>query len=1818
MKNRNVLLSYLTAFLLLVSLTSQTLATDPKEGEDSNKKLSSSFFTNETMSGAGTAKVFESDKGKKVKFANPYNQYDELYVFSGTFEGEVDDETAYFYCIDIRHGIGFYSYQHPHKYTDAGPTSDEITYILNHYYPYKSLPYPGSLSEDKEAAAVQLAIWHYADGLVVSSIQNYEIRNRVEEIVSDTDANAESFNPLETLYIVPASQTLPSGDDAEFHVETYNLDGDPLSGLTVELSTTSGSLSTTSAVTDATGATPTITLSQGGSLNAVITATANVKVPQGTRYVHKVEPDTYQKLVLATPAGLSRENTAEVNWQPFDPDDCDGDGDNNVSIFDGFKFEFDGVTNNGNGTSTWTYTVTGVGANRDLSHWVLALCEDHEIIDASYPGKWEVVNDPTTGIYGIKWDKEVGKNGDSKTFSFTINGVYDIEVVDVAFKAGWYSYYCTINGPSCEESQDCENKLGDYIWHDKNINGIQDADEQGIEGVVVELLQGNSIIETTTTDQNGYYEFAELPNGTYKVRVASSNYQTGGILESNDQTKWYATKKNQGSDDSKDSDADKNESVTVELNCADNMTIDFGFYKTCVSLIKEANKETAEVGDLITYTFTVENCGDVTLRGGVDVYDALINPNENHHIKNITPVYPGESKSFTKTYTVTDNDCGELINTAMAVGHPEDGSADVKSSASATVTIDCEPELEPIIPLLECVIDNGDGTYTAYFGYLNNNTVSVTIPVGADNNFSPAPQDRNQPTEFEPGRTEYWPDAEFSVTFNEGETLTWTLDGNTATANEETVPCSEQIYFDKKWFDPQGNLMDEAPENLPSNYKIEVTSDFGSAVGQYNNQNQLIFTYSNNPPATNNNGLWVPVNGEYTVVEHNLPSGYSELDGVGTYTAQVPGGYATNPYNNKDKYGLHVVKNQKDEEEECVEDWSVELGPDSTICEYEPQWITIDGTVHLTPNPSRAKLQLAWRIVHPNRPDIDNSTHYESFWITKDTNFTITAWWPGITAQDTLVEIHYGVNVLDCEGNPIKNGVGRDLYWYPWVCEPPQEEDVDIEVEKTASSFNPEDGDQVTYTVTASNNGPGDATGVQVTDILPDGVIYISHNASEGAYDNNTGVWNIGSIANGDYETLSITVEVDADSMNNATFDLGPAQDYNLFVFYDLNQPSSDTEGKIAVGRDANLSYYSVGDKLAPNSGDVLTVGRNLQYTSGRVYNGNVVYGSSTNLPLSAVSIDGDLRNDHPINFAAAKTYLQNLSTTLAGYSVNGTTTYQWTGLTLDGTDPYLNVFEVDGADLTESTSMTINVPNGSAVLVNISGNNINWSGGLTVNGTAIANVLYNFYETTSMTIQGIDVRGSILAPFAHVNFAAGVQNGQMICKSLEGMGQFNNTKFVGNIPVINITNVAALTAVIQDDTDESNNSGSVTIAVNGSGSGSGGGSGSTGDNWEYIDSFLEGQIVWAMTHHTDGSILVGTWGGAVYKSNTDGTNFTRINEGMNVGFIWSLLVHEGYIYAGTEQGIFKYNGSSWTKIGLDGKDIRSLAEANGVMYAGVWGGGVYVSFDSGNTWSSITSGGILEYAAVHDIAVNTNVDDEIYVATLGLGISMSNDGGASWNKLDLGYEFVWSVGITSGNIIFAGTYGDGLYASNDNGSSWYKVDLNANYIYDITVDDEDNVYVSTLLGGVYVSTDNGASFNSEGMGGFGVSSMLTTGSSENPSLIVGTSDGSLYKKSENGITAVNDEKQEELPTEFRLDQNYPNPFNPSTTIQFAIPKAGSYKLVIYNILGERVTTLVDGQLNAGTHSFNFNASHLASGIYIYQLVGDNKVNITKKMVLMK
>ncbi len=113
---------------------------------------------------------------------------------------------------------------------------------------------------------------------------------------------------------------------------------------------------------------------------------------------------------------------------------------------------------------------------------------------------------------------------------------------------------------------------------------------------------------------------------------------------------------------------------------------------------------------------------------------------------------------------------------------------------------------------------------------------------------------------------------------------------------------------------------------------------------------------------------------------------------------------------------------------------------------------------------------------------------------------------------------------------------------------------------------------------------------------------------------------------------------------------------------------------------------------------------------------------------------------------------------------------------------------------------------------------------------------------------------------------------------------------------------------------------------------------------------------------------------------------------------------------------------------------------------------------------------------------------------------------------------------------------------------------------------------------------------------------------------VVASPDSFVFRTSD-GITAIHDVNQ--LPKVFALHQNYPNPFNPTTTIGYDIPKRSMVTLVVYDILGRQVETLVYEEKQPGHYQVGFDASRLPSGVYFYRLQAGN-FSETKKLAFVK
>jgi len=138
-----------------------------------------------------------------------------------------------------------------------------------------------------------------------------------------------------------------------------------------------------------------------------------------------------------------------------------------------------------NSRTTFTYTVTSSGGQGGgLSHWVYEWCEEAHIFDTN-PDYTEYGNDPTTGYAGMKWELNDWEEGDNQTYYITFTGIWPVDPngARIAFKDGNGNTFTTVAGPACITSL---GELGDYVWVDSDMDGIQDSGESGKSGVLVE------------------------------------------------------------------------------------------------------------------------------------------------------------------------------------------------------------------------------------------------------------------------------------------------------------------------------------------------------------------------------------------------------------------------------------------------------------------------------------------------------------------------------------------------------------------------------------------------------------------------------------------------------------------------------------------------------------------------------------------------------------------------------------------------------------------------------------------------------------------------------------------------------------------------------------------------------------------------------------------------------------------------------------------------------------------------------------------------------------------------------------------------------------------------------------------------------------------------------------------------------------------------------------------------------------------------------------------------------------------------------------
>jgi photosystem II stability/assembly factor-like uncharacterized protein len=235
--------------------------------------------------------------------------------------------------------------------------------------------------------------------------------------------------------------------------------------------------------------------------------------------------------------------------------------------------------------------------------------------------------------------------------------------------------------------------------------------------------------------------------------------------------------------------------------------------------------------------------------------------------------------------------------------------------------------------------------------------------------------------------------------------------------------------------------------------------------------------------------------------------------------------------------------------------------------------------------------------------------------------------------------------------------------------------------------------------------------------------------------------------------------------------------------------------------------------------------------------------------------------------------------------------------------------------------------------------------------------------------------------------------------------------------------------------------------------------------------------------------------------------------------------------------------------------------------------------------------------------------------------IYRTTNGGSTWTSATTAIATSYGVAFATTGIGMAA--GESVETTTDGGETWSPTtgQVPGTAFSVAVVNTEPRRWFLTSGSDVYRSTNDGGVFTLDAMGPFTYWAIdmktVSVGSYTWVTGYAAGNQGTLTKYMELLGTTDATESESEIPTTLALSQNYPNPFNPSTVIRYSLPVGGIATLKVYNVLGQEVATLVDGEMNAGRHEVTWDASENPSGVYFYRLQSEG-LTAMKKLLLLK
>lgn len=374
--------------------------------------------------------------------------------------------------------------------------------------------------------------------------------------------------------------------------------------------------------------------------------------------------------------------------------------------------------------------------------------------------------------------------------------------------------------------------------------------------------------------------------------------------------------------------------------------------------------------------------------------------------------------------------------------------------------------------------------------------------------------------------------------------------------------------------------------------------------------------------------------------------------------------------------------------------------------------------------------------------------------------------------------------------------------------------------------------------------------------------------------------------------------------------------------------------------------------------------------------------------------------------------------------------------------------------------------------------------------------------------------------------------------------------------------------------------------------------------------------------------------GGLVKFNGTSWTAYDNTNSPLPDANISALAVDtDNNLWVGTGKGLAMFDGTRWTlydqaAMGIGEDAVGDMAiDDSGLIWLTIEGFGV-VTFD-GSTWTTYPSDSTplpLNGLSV----IEPGAGGTAWVGTAANGLFHYD--GSSWTNYtssnsNLPFDNITSLFLDPQGKLWIGSssYTDAGLTVYD-GSTWNPVGIRDGMgeVNDITMDASGVLWLA--IGNGFSTTGSLAYYDGN------QPTVLDINNSRLPSedvksvtvdshgrVWVGTHDGGTAVYQGGGLPTDIDEEtpvNHDRPNALTLDQNYPNPFNPSTNIRYGLPAATRVELSVYDVLGRRVAQLVSGRQTAGYHTVRFDASRLASGIYIYRIKTANTVKIHKMLLI--